>query len=95
MSTTVTKTVVPLDQDGKSQTASAVDARSYPEQNSPRHQALSDQIAARAYELWQQRGCPVGSPDCDWLEAQRELNANVLTREDLRQHREEIGSVQK
>ena len=30
-------------------------------------------IAARAYELWQARGCPVGSPETDWLQAEEEL----------------------
>jgi hypothetical protein len=32
-----------------------------------------DQIAARAHELWQERGCPVGSPDADWFRAEEEL----------------------
>lgn len=27
-------------------------------------------IADLAYELWQQRGCPVGSPEDDWNRAQ-------------------------
>ncbi len=26
-----------------------------------------------AYEYWQQRGCPLGSPEEDWLRAEREL----------------------
>jgi hypothetical protein len=31
---------------------------------------LGDQdIAALAYELWQARGCPDGSPDEDWYQA--------------------------
>lgn len=34
-----------------------------------------DQIAVLAYELWQQRGCPDGSPDVDWLKAEAELMA--------------------
>ena len=31
----------------------------------------SDQseIAALAYSLWQDRGCPIGSPDEDWFQA--------------------------
>jgi hypothetical protein len=33
----------------------------------------SDQIAALAYELWQKRGCPDGSPEADWLRAEDEL----------------------
>jgi hypothetical protein len=30
-------------------------------------------IAALAYELWQARGCPIGSPETDWLRAEEEL----------------------
>ena len=30
-------------------------------------------IAELAYELWQSRGCPDGSPDEDWFRAEREL----------------------
>lgn len=32
-----------------------------------------DQIALLAYTLWQQRGCPEGSPEADWLRAEEEL----------------------
>jgi len=28
-----------------------------------------EDIAAVAYELWQARGCPSGSPDEDWFQA--------------------------
>ena len=35
-----------------------------------------DQISKLAYTLWQQRGCPDGSPEVDWLEAEEELTAN-------------------
>jgi DUF2934 family protein len=31
------------------------------------------EITDRAYARWQQRGCPVGSPDYDWYEAEQEL----------------------
>ena len=30
-------------------------------------------VSAHAYELWQERGCPVGSPETDWLRAEEEL----------------------
>ena len=66
------------DRDGKSKTASAVDREHYPEQDevdningSPaptRHQ-----ISLRAFELWQAKGCPDGSADQDWYEAEAEL----------------------
>jgi hypothetical protein len=32
-----------------------------------------EQIAKLAYVLWEQRGSPYGSPEVDWLEAEREL----------------------
>ena len=32
-----------------------------------------DQIASLAYALWQKRGCPEGSPEADWLQAEEEL----------------------
>ncbi|MDQ2946829.1 MAG: DUF2934 domain-containing protein [Acidobacteriota bacterium] len=32
-------------------------------------------IAALAHELWQARGCPVGSPDEDWFRAAEQLRS--------------------
>ena len=32
-----------------------------------------ERIAALAYELWRQRGCPDGSPDQDWFHAEEVL----------------------
>jgi hypothetical protein len=32
-----------------------------------------EEIAERAYALWQARGCPEGSPEEDWLNAAQEL----------------------
>lgn len=32
-------------------------------------------IRALAYQLWVARGCPVGSAERDWLEAERQLSA--------------------
>ena len=36
-----------------------------------------DQISKLAYALWQQRGCPEGSPEVDWLKAEAELIAKL------------------
>jgi len=47
--------------------------------NSPQ----SDQIAALAYELWQSRGCPEGSPEEDWFHAEDELTNRPAMRTDL------------
>ncbi len=32
-----------------------------------------DEIATLAYQLWSDRGCPIGSPDEDWLLAEKKL----------------------
>jgi hypothetical protein len=32
-------------------------------------------LKSRAFELWQSRGCPLGSPEIDWYEAQQGLAA--------------------
>jgi len=32
-------------------------------------------VRRRAHELWLRRGCPTGTPELDWLEAERELSA--------------------
>ena len=34
-----------------------------------------EQIAALAHSLWQARGCPEGTPDEDWFNAERALSA--------------------
>jgi hypothetical protein len=34
-----------------------------------------EDIAALAYELWQSRGCPKGSPQEDWFRAVETLNS--------------------
>ena len=37
------------------------------------------EVAALAYQLWQDRGRPVGSPDVDWFRAERELSVPTET----------------
>jgi 4-alpha-glucanotransferase len=44
-----------------------VSAAGFPEED------LTPQIAKRAYELYEQRGCKSGQPNQDWLHAEREL----------------------
>lgn len=34
---------------------------------------MQEDLAKLAYSLWQERGCPFGSPEIDWLEAERRL----------------------
>jgi hypothetical protein len=36
--------------------------------------STQEDIAHLAYALWQQRGCPEGSPEFDWFEAERTLS---------------------
>jgi len=38
-------------------------------------QVSQDKIAMRAYEKWCQRGCPHGTDQQDWYEAEREIRA--------------------
>jgi hypothetical protein len=37
------------------------------------HRLNPEEIAARSYELWQERGYPIGSPEIDWFRAEEEL----------------------
>jgi len=34
-----------------------------------------EQVATLAYRLWQERGCPEGSPEVDWVQAEQQLQA--------------------
>jgi hypothetical protein len=35
-------------------------------------------IRKTAYALWERRGAPIGSPDVDWIEAERQLREGRL-----------------
>jgi hypothetical protein len=35
----------------------------------------SDEVAARAYAIWEENGCPEGTEQEDWYQAERELAA--------------------
>ena len=53
--------------------------RSLPEDTStPKSPQGAERISIRAYELWTLRGCPIGSPEIDWAQAEAEL-ATVQT----------------
>lgn len=39
-----------------------------------------EEIATLAFELWQARGCPFGSPEVDWSRAESELRAHQSMR---------------
>ena len=46
-----------------------------PEMSAPSVARTDEQIASLAHALWQQRGCPEGSPEEDWFRAEQELFA--------------------
>jgi hypothetical protein len=37
-----------------------------------------DTIRKIAHDLWERRGAPIGSPDLDWIEAERQLREGEL-----------------
>jgi DUF2934 family protein len=52
-------------------------AASNPNINSGRPEVDQAAISARAYELWQERGRPIGSDQEDWFRAEQELRAST------------------
>jgi hypothetical protein len=38
-------------------------------------------IAILAYQLWERRGCPLGSPEVDWFEARNQLAVDLVKSE--------------
>ena len=50
-------------------------------QQAPKKITLSqDQISKRAKEIWQQRGCPSGEDERNWLEAENQLKQELNVR---------------
>ncbi len=93
------------DHDGKSKTASAVDAKKYPEQNeSPQHADIAQsperapthaEIAKRAYEIWLEQGSPANAAERNWIEAQQQLQSGGDAQNQLHDLHEKSGSVQR
>jgi hypothetical protein len=57
-----------------------VEQRDVPASSSPMGEARrpsAEQVAVRAYHLWQSRGEPFGTDWEDWLEAERQLAAKA------------------
>ena len=44
-----------------------------PKEENPSLADIQSQIQALAYQLWLERGAPIGSPDEDWFEAESRL----------------------
>ena len=42
-------------------------------QTDPEH----EEIACLAYQNWQQRGCPIGTPEEDWFRAEEEIKQHL------------------
>jgi hypothetical protein len=87
-----------FDRDGKSKTASAVDeaviTKKDHEPPAPPDLPGEAEIAARAHQIWMERGCPDGSAGQDWLDAERELKDGALSRRLTQMAHEKGGSVQ-
>jgi hypothetical protein len=47
-------------------------------------------ITALAYEFWQRRGCPIGSPELDWFKAEEYLDSWLQAEEDAKKRTESI-----
>lgn len=43
-----------------------------------------EEIALRAYRLWEERGCPIGSPEEDWFRAEEEIRSQASQSEPAR-----------
>jgi hypothetical protein len=50
-------------------------------------------IAARGHELWIERGCPNGSPDEDWFQAEQELQRGATADRTAEQCPVEASSI--
>lgn len=50
-------------------------------QQSQSHQPTCEAIAARAYEIWQEEGCPEGQAEQHWLRAEQELSSGSQFRQ--------------
>jgi hypothetical protein len=40
--------------------------------------AETEEITRLAYQYWQQRGCPIGTPEEDWFRAEEEIKLRQL-----------------
>lgn len=50
--------------------------------DSPAGACSYEEIAALAYQLWNNRGCPIGSPEEDWCRAERWLRTKGMFQSD-------------
>ena len=45
--------------------------------------SVTEQIAALAYALWQERGCPAGTAEEDWFRAEQEIQAKQESQSEI------------
>ncbi len=62
---------------GSLESVSAVSAQGQTVEAAATTERNEAEVCERAYLRWQERGCPVGSPDEDWFRAERELNGRA------------------
>lgn len=84
-SATPSPTVTPVVETKKTSpaaiTKSAATKSSTTKQQSESAQVSCEEIAMRAYEIWQAEGCPEGRDQANWIQAELELKAKYATRE--------------
>jgi hypothetical protein len=54
---------------------------------------LHHQIELRAYDLWQERGCPWGTPEADWYMTEQELRPESALARAAREVGNAIGHI--
>ncbi len=52
--------------------------------------APQEERALRAYRLWEERGCPIGSPEEDWFRAEEEIRNEQAARDELLRARNKL-----
>jgi hypothetical protein len=52
-----------------------------------------EQVAKLAYVLWQERGCPDGSPEDDWYRAEEQLQNQTAEKKPARSTDELLATV--
>ena len=61
--------------------------------SSEREPDFHEQVARLAYALWQERGCPDGSPDVDWYRAEEQLLDQTSEKKPVRSADERLSTV--
>ena len=54
-------------------------------QNSP-----DKERSLRAHRLWEERGCPIGSPEEDWFRAEEEIRSEQAARDEVERARNKL-----